>query len=248
MNILIELMDKNYNSKDDIINDFRKNLIFKKILQIQFSHNGITHLSLPENLFPKIFIAISSDSVANIYDFEKGEYIESLKQISMKNTSVPIAISFLKQNPFNEPLENEDKNKKLDGDDNILLNFDEESNNRKEKILQTIQKINVTKKTNLNKDEYSVDDYSINQNNMPKEGIIYRRDIEEFVKSPKLDFENAKRSNIINYSNDLVIYNAKIKLLSQVKGQKVPDDKSSPWNYDINLEYIQRKEKEDRRK
>ena len=248
MNILIELMDKNYNSKEDIINDFRKNLIFKKILQIQFSHNGITHLSLPENLFPKIFIAISSDSVANIYDFEKGEYIESLKQISMKNTSVPIAISYLKQNPFNEPLENEDKNKKLEGDDNILLNLDEESNNRKEKILQTIQKINITKKTNLNKDEYSVDDYSINQNNMPKEGIIYRRDIEEFVKSPKLDFENAKRSNIINYSNDLVIYNAKIKLLSQVKGQKVPDDKSSPWNYDINLEYIQRKEKEERRK
>jgi hypothetical protein len=39
-----------------------------------------------------------------------------------------------------------------------------------------------------------------------------------------------------------------MKLLSQVKGQKVSVDKSSSWNYEINLEYIIRKEKEEQRK
>ena len=44
------------------------------------------------------------------------------------------------------------------------------------------------------------------------------------------------------------IHNLQQALLSQVKGQKVSVDKSSPWNYEINLEYIIRKEKEDQRK
>ena len=69
MKILNELIKKNYKSKEEIINIFNKNLIFKKIFIIQIGHNSITHIYLPQNLFPKIFITISSDSMANLYNF-----------------------------------------------------------------------------------------------------------------------------------------------------------------------------------
>ena len=249
MKIVNELMEKNYKDKEEIINIFKKNLIFKKIFIIQIGHNSITHISIPQNLFPKIFIAISSDSIANIYNFENGDYIESLKQISMKYSPVPIAISFLKKNPFGETIEMEEKNKEFDNEYNDYFFIDEETKKRKEKILQTIQEINLNRKNYLiesgSNENNNIDN---NNNNSENEGIIYRCEIEPNIKPPHLIYEYAKKSDIVKYSNEIVIYNAKLKLLSQIKGQKVSEDKSSPWNYDVNLEYILRKEKEEQRK
>ena len=241
MHILIELMNKEYNSREEIIKDFSKNLIFNQIFKIQIGHNAVTHINIPQNLSPKIFIAISSASISNIYDFDKGVYIESLKQISSKNTPVPIAISFLKQNPFNENMDSDDEKNEFDNND--LLYTDEERKKRKEKILQTIQDINITRRNYLNENGILENSQNNNQNQM----TIYRCEIES-MQSPKLDYSIAKKRDIINYSKEIIIHNAKLKLLSQVKGQKVSVDKSSPWNYEINLEYIIRKEKEDQRK
>ena len=241
MNILIKLMNKDYNSREEIIKEFNKNLIFKQIFKIQIGHNAVTHINIPQNLFPKIFIAISSASFSNIYDFEKGVYIESLKQISSKNTPVPIAISFLKQNPFNENIDNDDEKKEFDNDE--LIYTDEETKKRKEKILQTIQDINISRRNYLNENGILEN----NENNKRKNMIIYRCEIES-IQSPKLNYSIAIKRDIINYSKEIIIYNAKLKLLSQIKGQKVPMDKSSPWNYQINLGYIIRKEKEEQRK
>jgi hypothetical protein len=84
--------------------------------------------------------------------------------------------------------------------------------------------------------------------NKNKEMIIYRSEIEHNISPPKINYEIAKKLNIIKYSNELVIYNAKMKLLSQINGQKVPDDKSTQWNFDLNLEFIIRKEKDEERK
>ena len=237
MKNLIELMGKNYNSKEEILTAFNKNLIFKKIFLIQMGHNSITHISIPPNLFPKIFIAISSDSYANIYDFENGKYIESFKQISMKYNSVPIAISFLKQNPFGQQIEIEDEKSKIEKD--II--------NRKENILKTVQEMDINKKNYLNDNGNSEITDSSN-NNKELEGIIYRNEIVSNIHPPKINYQFAKKGDIIDYSSKIVMYNVQIKLLSQMKGQNVSEGKSSPWNYDINLEYIIRKEKEDKKK
>ena len=249
IHILMELSNKNYNTKEETLKEFNNKLIFKKIFIIQFGHNAITHISIPINLYPEIFIAISSDSLANIYDFKKGKYIESLKQISLKYTSVPIAISYLKENPFGELNENEVEKKELENEQNInLILADDDNKNRKEKILQTIQKVNLDKKKYLNKKGNSEKSHLNNENIKQKEGLIYRSEIEPNLKCPKINYSIAKRRDIINYSSEIIIYNAKKKLLNQIKGQKVLKDKSSLWNYDIDLEYILRKEKEEQRK
>ena len=140
----------------------------------------------------------------------------------------------------------EEKNK--DNENNDYFNYvDEETKKRKEKILQTIQEINLNRKNTLIENNEN-NNLNKNNNSDENEGIIYRCEIEPNIKPPKLNYEFAKKTDIINYSNEIVIYNAKIKLLNQIKGQKVSEDKSSVWNYDINLEYILRKEKEEQRK
>ena len=249
IHILIELMNKNYNNKEEILKDFNKNLIFKKIFKIHFCHNAIAHILIPKNLYPEIFIAISSDSLANIYDFKKGEYIESLRQISLKYISVPIAISYLKENPFGESEESEEEKEESENEQNYnIILVDDNNKNRKEKILQTIQKVNLNKKKYSKGNINTGKSYSNKKHKKQKEGLIYRSEIEPNLKCPKIDYETAKKSDIIDYSKEIIIYNAKKKLLSQIKGQKILKDKSSLWNYDINLEYVIRKEKEEQRK
>ena len=146
-----------------------------------------------------------------------------------------------KQNPFNENINNDDEKKELDNDE--IIYADEETKKRKEKILQTIQDINISRRNYLNENGILEN----NENNKGKNMIIYRCEIES-MQSPKLNYSIAIKRDIINYSKEIIIYNAKLKLLSQIKGQKVPMDKSSPWNYQINLGYIIRKEKEEQRK
>ena len=238
LNKLNEIFAKNYNSKEEILLQIKNSLIIPYLFKIQPYKQAIINLSIPINLFPKIFIAIGSDSVVKLFDFERGDYIESLKQISIKYTSVPVAISFINENPFGESVSCE----KEEDDDYFM---DVETKKRKEKILQTIQNINKNHKN------YLVANGQIKQNtedNDEKETIIYRCEIEPNLKMPQLNYQNAKRADIIKYSSDILEYNAKIKLASQIMGQNILPDKSSPWNYDVDFEYIIRKEKEEFRK
>ena len=248
LNILNEIFEKNYNSKEEIINNIKKKLIIPYIFKIQPYKNSITNLFIPENLFPKIFISIGSDSVVNLFEFETGDYIESLKQISIKYTSAPVAISFIKENPFGE------KENNIKEDEENYDYSDEESKKRKEKILQTIQKINKSHKHYLaSNDQISINNKNLMSNNNDndyeaKETIIYRCEIEPNLKIPQLNYGKSKRNDIIKYSNDILEYNAKMKLQSQVMGQNIMPDKSSPWNYNVDYEYIIRKDKEEFRK
>jgi hypothetical protein len=234
-------MNKDYNSREEIIKEFNKNLIFKQIFKIQIGHNAVTHINIPQNLFPKIFIAISSASFSNIYDFEKGEYIESLKQISIKYTSVPVAITFIKENPFSD-------NIIIKREDEEFHYMDEETKKRKEEILQTIQTINKNHRHYLmingeldNKNNRLTDDEE-------KECTIYRCEIDPNLQMPEINYENASRNDIIKYSNKILEYNAKVKLQSQIMGQKIMPSKSSPWNFDVDYESIFRKENEELKK
>ena len=97
LNKINEILEKNYNSKEEILLSVKKNLIIPYIFKIQPYKQSITNLSIPISLFPKIFLSVGSDSIVKLFGFEKGNYIESLKQISIKYTSVPVAISFIKE-------------------------------------------------------------------------------------------------------------------------------------------------------
>ena len=160
-----------------------------------------------------------------------------------------MAISFIKENPFGEK-ENDIKEE----DEENYDYTDEETKKRREQILQTIQKINKSHKHYLAaNDQISINNKSLMINNNDndyeaKETIIYRCEIEPNLKIPQLNYEKSKRSDIIKYSNDILEYNAKMKLQSQVMGQKIMPDKSSPWNYNVDYEYIIRKDKEEFRK
>ena len=247
LNVLKEIMEKNYNSKEEILSYIKGELIFPYIFKIDSYKNSITYLDIPKNIFPKIFISIGSDSVVKLFDFETGDYIESLKQISIKYSAVPVAISFIKENPFGE----KEKKIKEKEDEDEYFYVDEETKKRNEKILQTIQKINKSHKNYLAaNDQISIKNKITTTNNDYEynETIIYRCQIEQNLKMPLLNYENAKRNDIIKYSNDMMEYNAKVKLQSLIMGQKLMEDKSSVWNYNVDYEYIIRKEKEEFRK
>ena len=246
LKILNEMMEKKYNSREEILPFIKDKLIFPYILKIQKFKHSIINLTIPINLFPKIFLAVGSDSIVKLFNFENGEYIESLRQISIKYSSVPVAISFLKKNPFGEKV----INKKNDEEEEFYY-IDEESKKRKEKILKTIQNINnchnhyLAANGILNSNNKTILTDNNNDDNEEKETIIYRCEIEPNLKIPQINYENANRNDIIKYSNDLLEYNAKMKLQSQIMGQNIMPDKSSPWNYDVDFEYIIRKEKEE---
>ena len=244
LDILNEFMNKSYNSKKEALLLIQK-ISIPYIFRIQPYKHSIIHLFIPYNLYPKIFLSVGSDSVVKLFDFEKGEYIESLKQITIKYTPVPVAISYLKENPFGE------KGTKKGGEEDYYYSIDENEKKRKEKILQTIQNINNNHKKYLvindqlgNKNNILTD----NNNDDIKEKIIYRCEIEPNIKMPQINYDNAKRNDIINYSDDILEYNAKIKLQSQINGQNILSDRSSQWNYDVDFSYIIRKEKEEFRK
>ena len=238
LTILKEIMEKEFASKEEILLYIKNNLNIRCIFTIQPYKQSITYLTIPLNLNPKLFITIGSDSIVKLFDFEKGEYIESLKQISIKYTSVPVAITFIRENPFGDKIN-------IKKDEEEFVYMDEDAKKRKEEILQTIQTINKNYRHYLmineeldNRNNKLIDDEG-------KECIIYRCEIEHNLKIPEINYANASRSDIINYSNKLLEYNAKVKLQSQIMGQKIMPSKSSPWNFDVDYDSIIRKEKED---
>jgi hypothetical protein len=241
LQILKEIMEKDFSSKEEILLYIKNNLNIRCIFKIQPYKQSITYLTIPLNLNPKLFITIGSDSIVKLFDFEKGEYIESLKQISIKYTSVPVAITFIKENPFGD-------NIIIKREDEEFHYMDEETKKRKEEILQTIQTINKNHRHYLmingeldNKNNRLTDDEE-------KECTIYRCEIEPNLKMPEINYANANRNDIIKYSNKILEYNAKVKLQSQIMGQKIMPSKSSPWNFDVDYESIFRKENEELKK
>ena len=75
--------------------------------------------------------------------------------------------------------------------------------------------------------------------------IIYKEDIEGPIDIPKINYDEATHNDIISYYDEISEYNAKIKLLNSAKGQKIPNHKSNPWNYDVNIELLlEKNEKE----
>lgn len=70
---------------------------------------------------PKIILSTGNDRNVKLFNYETGEYIDSLKQISVKHNPIPIAIEYIRNNPFLEDIQEIEKktNKQLFDTDNM---------------------------------------------------------------------------------------------------------------------------------
>jgi len=81
-----------------------------------------------------------------------------------------------------------------------------------------------------------------NEENNKKYNIIYKENIVSPIELPKINYDEATHNDIVEYYDQISEYNAKIKLLSSSKGQKLPPHKSNPWNYDVNVKLLLEKQ------
>ena len=223
------------NDENSILNIIQKNCVFPIILKIQPSKNAITFLNIPEQLNPKILL-VGSDRTLQLFDFNSCSYIDSLKQISIKYNSVPIAIAFIEDNPFNKIIEESEEDFYL-VDEKQKAKKDKE--NKENKILENI----MNNMYLMEKDQCKFFKQAANLINSIKNKeknfkIIYRGTLEKDLKIDPIDFKKATRKQIAHYSTQILEYNAKKKLQSQYIGQKLPPNKSTTWNLDIDLTTI----------
>lgn len=212
------LINKKFDTNEEIINAAQNDINVTEIFKIQIHKEPITYIIKPKELIPSILITISTDRTVKLVNFNNGEYIDSFKQISIKDIQFPIAVRYCKDNPFekfstineenityNEP----DKNQNED-DDNIVPN----NNNDEEEL--------------------------INQKYFPY--IMYRKDIKqqnEPVISKVNKYDN-RRQELINYSNAVLLHTVKEKLRIPKFGQQIPEEQSTLWNYQIDVDSLKK--------
>ena len=212
------LINKKFDTNEEIINAAQNDINVTEIFKIQIHKEPITYIIKPKELIPSILITISTDRTVKLVNFNNGEYIDSFKQISIKDIQFPIAVRYCKDNPFekfstineenityNEP----DKNQNEE-DDNIVPN----NNNDEEEL--------------------------INQKYFPY--IMYRKDIKqqnEPVISKVNKYDN-RRQELINYSNAVLLHTVKEKLRIPKFGQQIPEEQSTLWNYQIDVDSLKK--------
>ena len=172
---------KNQNfSKENFLNEIKK-IQIKTIYKISVHKESINYINYPQEISPEIIITTSTDHYVKLINVKTGEFIDSLKQISFKIPPIPIAIKYIKNNPF-------------------------------------------LKNNNLS------------QNNIE---IIYRSDIEnQTIKIPQNEINDSTRKGVYIYSNLIMQYNAKIKLLSLTNGIHLKKNRSTNWNFDVNIDEL----------
>ena len=104
-------MLKKINYNKDILNYITDELIIHSILCIRAHKESIKNISVPQDLKPQIILSTSNDRTVKLFNYKTGEYIDSLKQASIKYSPIPIAIEYIKNNPFLKDVDEIDKNK-----------------------------------------------------------------------------------------------------------------------------------------
>lgn len=80
-----------------------------------------------------------------------------------------------------------------------------------------------------------------NENDIQKTGNVYRKDLENFKRSKNRNILNRMRlenKSILEYSNKITEFNAQERLYLLSKNCKLPKDRSTPWNYMPDLNFI----------
>ena len=113
------------NNEEEIKNKFHNGINIKMKFRVQVHNEAIKYLCISDELIPKVIISTSNDKTVKLLDFYTGAYIDTLKQISIKYSSIPIGIKYLKDNPFvvktlneNTKDKNNEQNKKNIKEDN----------------------------------------------------------------------------------------------------------------------------------
>ena len=101
---LSSLFDKLINNelllKENIKNIVQNEINYPIVYNIELYKEPITYIFKPEELIPHVLIVASSNRMVNLIEYETGEFIDSLKQISILNYPFPIAIRYSIENPF----------------------------------------------------------------------------------------------------------------------------------------------------
>ena len=77
---------------------------------------------------------------------------------------------------------------------------------------------------------------------------ILKEDIKGSVDVPKINFEEANHSEIVEYFDKIMEYNAKIQLLNTTKGQKISANKSNQWDYNVDTKILLQKNEDEIKK
>ena len=230
LNILNKFMNKKFEN-DEQIKEFALNSMnIKCNLCIKAHIESIKYLSIPKDLKPKIILSTGNDRNVKLINYKTGEYIDSLKQVSIKYNPIPIAIEYIKNNPFLEDINEIEKktNMELFDTENIL------------KLYQNKNNFDSSNENNIN------ELLEFNKYPDPEICTIYRKNIvKKGLKIPEFNYEYLPTRNAFFISNDILEYNAKLKLYNASLRTNVQQNRSTLWNYDIDINFILNKKKED---
>ena len=252
LNILNDFMNQNFENNEKIINFVENEININSILFIRAHKESIKHISVPQDLKPQIILSTSNDRTVKLFSYNTGEYIDSLKQVSIKYNPIPIAIEYIKNNPFLKDVDEIEKKSKLElYDTESVLKFEELKkikNNLKNKMKDEEKK----NTKNLNKNE-KIEKIEKNENNekiieypSPEIDTIFRENvIRKNIRPPDFDIDNIQNNDAFVVSNDILEYNAKVKLHDTSIGTNIPNNRSTLWNYNIDINFILNKNKED---
>ena len=224
------LMNNDFVSNDDILKIAKDNLNFPIVFKIELNKEPITHIFKPEKLIPNILIVTSLDRTVRLVNYDTGKYIDSLKQISINNSSFPIAVRYCIDNPF-------EKNPVLKTEENKEINNKEYNNNEEDEKEEKEEKEKNNKYLSTIPNIHNEEE-QINQKFYPN--ILYRKNIKYDSEPPQFKKNEDRAKELVRYSNAVLLYTVKEKLKIPKFSEEVPDNKSTLWKYDVDVEYLKK--------
>ena len=204
----------------EIENLVKKGLNSVVLFKMNVNNEPINYIYKPKLLNPEILIVLSIQKTAKLIDFYSGNFIDSLKQISINENPFPIAVKYSINTPYVKNLKTKD---------NLKLNEKNEDNTYKYSM--TIPNESSTRNEKITKKKFPY--------------IIYRKNIKSENRPIKRNsnITNLKR-DLIQESNSVLIESVKQKLRQPKFSKEIPADKSTFWKYDINLNKLKEIEEE----
>ena len=205
----------NLTSEEEIRNNFKKGLNIYLKYKIEIHTESINYLNIPEELEPKIIITTSNDKTVKLIDLKTGQYIDTLKQLSLKYNSIPIGIKYLKENPFIQNVENiyEENNQEnnyvtIYKKDIILplkrpkINYDEANQidiiryfDKMTEFNAKMQLISLSKEVNIPNDKSNAWNYDVNIEHLLKKNEEETNQLIEIVNKKENEINKAEKQH-----------------------------------------------------
>ena len=210
---LYDFMKTNENkSEKEVMSNYNKGLnIFLKY-KVLIHKDAIKYICIPEELEPSIVITTSNDKTVKLIDLKTGQYIDTLKQISIKFSSVPIGIKYLKENPFIKGEDDIEKDKKeiitIYKRDIILplkkpmINYDEAKHsdiikyfNKTMEYNAKVQLLSLSRGQNIPDNKSNAWNYNVNINQLPQKNEEEIKQLMEIVDKKENEINKAEKQH-----------------------------------------------------